>query len=92
MVDVNAGDRMVGARRCRSPVELASNNHALDGPRRAPERASWSDLETASWDTSKRRRSAGLTCSWLSLLLPEHLDEHVESRMRQLCKWNTSCT
>ena len=39
VVDVNIGDRETGARRVRHSAELASNNHALDGPRRAPERA-----------------------------------------------------
>ena len=39
VVDVDVGDREVGARRIRRPPELASNNHALDSPRRAPGRA-----------------------------------------------------
>ena len=39
VVDVNIGDRETRARRVRHSAELASNNHSLDGPRRAPERA-----------------------------------------------------
>ena len=36
---MNIGDREVGARRVRRLAELASNNHALGGPRGVPERA-----------------------------------------------------
>ena len=39
VVDVDVSDREVGARRVGSPAELASDHHALDGPRRVPERA-----------------------------------------------------
>ena len=39
VVDVYIGDRETKARRVRQSAELASNIHALDGPRRAPERA-----------------------------------------------------
>ena len=39
VVDVDVGDREVGARRVGSPEKLASDHHALDGPRRVPERA-----------------------------------------------------
>ena len=40
-----------------------------------------------AWDTPKRRGSAGLPHSWLSLFLPEHLDFHIrEKRVWQLCR------
>ena len=39
IVDVNIGDCEVGARLVGRPAELAGNHHALDGPRRVPERA-----------------------------------------------------
>ena len=39
VVDVNIRDREVGARRVGRTAELAGNHHALNGPRRAPERA-----------------------------------------------------
>ena len=39
VVDVNVGDRDVGARRVRRPAELTGNHHAVDDPRRVLERA-----------------------------------------------------
>ena len=39
IVDVNSGDCEIGARLVGSSAELAANHHALEGPRRVPERA-----------------------------------------------------
>ena len=39
VVDVEVGDREVGARLVGGSAEVASNNHALDGPFGVPEHA-----------------------------------------------------
>ena len=39
VVNVDIGNREAGARQVRGSAELASNNHALDGPRGVPEHA-----------------------------------------------------
>ena len=39
VVDMGVGNRETGARQVRGSAELASNNHALDGPRGVPELA-----------------------------------------------------
>ena len=66
---MNIGDRETGARRVRHSAELASNNHAFDGPRRAPERAR---------DLDRRARVSARK----SILVEENnamvLGEHVE--------------
>ena len=68
-VDVNVGDREVGARRVRCPAELDSNNHALDGPRPVPERAR--DLDRRAREVARK-----------GILVEEHsamvLGDHVE--------------
>ena len=45
-VDVNIGDCEVGARLVGRSAELAGNHHAVDGPRRGPERARDVDRRT----------------------------------------------
>ena len=69
VVDVDVGDREVGARRVRRPAELASNNHALDSPRRVPGRAD---------DVDGRTREVARE----SIVVEEHgamvLGDHVE--------------
>ena len=69
VVDVNIGDRETRARRVRHSAELARNNHALDGPLRAPERAR---------DLDRRARVSALK----SILVEENnamvLVDHVE--------------
>ena len=82
VVDVDIGDREVGARRVRCPAELASNNHALDGPRRVPERAK--DLDRRASEVARK-----------SVLVEENsamvLDDHVEV-LRQRTVGDETCT
>ena len=44
VVNVSVGDREVGARRVGGPAELASNNHALNGPRGIREQSTWNGV------------------------------------------------
>ena len=82
VVDVNAGDREEGARRVRRPAELASNNHALDGPRRVPERAR--DLDRRASEVSRK----GVLVEENSAMV---LGDHVEV-LRQRTVGDETCT
>ena len=82
IVDVKAGDRKTGARRARCPAELAGDNRALDGPRRAPERAGHLDRRTRE----VARESAHVEEN-SAMVLGDHVEVH-----RQGTLSDTACT
>ena len=69
VVDVNIGDCEIGARLVGRPAELTGSHHALDGPRRVPERGR---------DVDRRKREVARE----SILVEEYgamvLDDHME--------------
>ena len=76
------GDREVGARRVRRSAELASDNHAFDGPRRVPVRAR---------DLDRRAREVALKVVYVEEHRAVVQGDHVEI-LRQGTVGDETCT